>query len=88
MAANILNKPGLWVDLDAACDITGVEISTMLDWQRFFHPFLAPDMVRGEARYTKEDIQVVLQIKRLIQQGGLKKEGAKRALAWSVKRAA
>ena len=81
-------KSRLWVDLDAVSDITGVEISTLIDWQKFFHPFLAPDAVRGEARYTKEDINVVLQIKRLIHQGGLKKEGAKRALAWTVKRAA
>ena len=83
-----ISKTKLWVDLDAASDITGVEIATLLDWQRFFHPFLDPDMVRGEARYSKEDIQVVLSIKRLIQHGGLKKEGAKRALAWTFKRAA
>ena len=81
-------KSSLWVDLDAASDITGVEIATLLDWQRFFYPFLAPDVVRGEPRFTKEDITVICSIKRLIHEGGLKKEGAKRALAWSVKRAA
>lgn len=85
---NAIHKSKLWVDLDAVSDVTGVEISTLLDWQKFFHPFLAPDCVRGEPRYTRDDIAVVLQIKRLIHEGGLRKEGAKRALSWTFKRAA
>jgi DNA-binding transcriptional MerR regulator len=88
MVSTALKNTKLWVDLDAVSDITGVEISTLLDWQRFFYPFLAPDTVRGEPRYTKEDIHTVLHIKRLIHHGGLRKEGAKKALAWSSKRAA
>ena len=88
MVNSAVRKPQLWVDLDGVSDITGIEISTLMDWQRFFQPFLSPEVVRGEPRYTKEDIQVVLSIKRLIHDGGLRKEGAKRALAWTVKRAA
>lgn len=88
MLNTAIGKSKLWVDLDAVSDITGVEIITLLDWQRFFYPFLNPDTVKGEPRYTKEDIQVVLTIKRLIHHGGLRKEGAKRALAWTDKRAA
>ena len=88
MVTSALQKTKLWVDLDGVSDITGVEIPTLLDWQRFFHPFLSPDTVKGEPRYTKEDIQVVLTIKRLIHEGGLRKEGAKRALSWTHKRAA
>lgn len=88
MVKTAILKSRLWVDLDAASDITGVEIATLLDWQRFFHPFLAPEGSHSEPRYSREDISVVMQIKRLIHEGGLKKEGAKRALAWTVKRAA
>ena len=88
MVSNALKKSQLWVDLDGVSDITGVEIATLMDWQKFFHPFLSPEFVRGEPRYTKEDINVVLSIKRLIHHGGLRKEGAKRALSWTFKRAA
>jgi len=88
MVNSAIGKTKLWVDLDAVSDITGLEISTLIDWQRFFHPFLSPEMVRGEPRYTKEDIGVILQIRRLIHEGGLRKEGAKRALAWTYKRVA
>ena len=84
---NLLRKQ-LWVDLDTASAITGVDIATLLEWQKFFHPFLAPDKVRNEPRYTKADLDVVFHIKNLIHQGGFRKEGAKRALAWCVKRAA
>lgn len=86
--ATLMKKNQLWVDIDTASEITGVELGTLLDWERFFYPFLSPERVRGDSRYTKADLDVVLQIKRLIQQGGLKKEGAKRALAWTFKRAA
>jgi hypothetical protein len=88
MVGSAIKRSQLWVDLDAVSDITGVEISTLIDWQRFFHPFLSPDVVRGEPRYTKEDINIVLSIKRLIHDGGLRKECAKRALSWTFKRAA
>lgn len=86
--ATLMKKTQLWVDLDTASEITGVEVGTLLDWERFFYPFLAPERAKGESRYAKADLDTVMQIKRLIQQGGLKKEGAKRALAWTFKRAA
>ena len=78
----------LWVDVDTAAEITAVELGTLLDWERFFYPFLDPERVRGESRYKKADLDIIFQIKRLIQEGGFRKEGAKRALAWSYKRVA
>ncbi len=85
--ANHFKKP-LWVDLDTAAEITSVNVGTLLEWQRFFYPFLAPAQEKGEARYTKADLETVQQIKRLIHHGGLRREGAKRALAWNFKRVA
>ena len=76
------------MDLDTASEITAVDVGTLLEWQRFFYPFLSPEQVKGEPRYTKADLDTVLQIKRLIHHGGLKREGAKRALAWTYKRVA
>ena len=87
-ASSKLSKSKLWVDIDTASEITAVNVGTLLDWQNYFYPFLAPEIIKGEPRYTKADLDVVLQIKRLIHLGGFKKEGAKRALAWTFKRVA
>lgn len=78
----------LWVDVDTASEITGVDVSTILEWHKFFHPYLAPEVVRNEPRFTKDDLSVLFHIKSLIHNGGLKRESAKRALAWCVKRVA
>ena len=76
------------MDIETASEITGVELATLMDWERFFYPFLNPERVRGESRYGKADIDTIIEINRLILLGGFRKEGAKRALAWNFKRAA
>lgn len=74
-----------------ASQITGVEVHTLRYWEREFAGYLDPIRTDGgQRRYRAEDIQVVLELKRLLRDEMFSIAGARKHLAqrFSARRAA
>lgn len=74
-----------------ASQITGVEVHTLRYWEREFAGYLDPIRTDGgQRRYRAEDIQVVLELKRLLRDEMFSIAGARKHLAqrFNARRAA
>lgn len=79
------------MNISMASDITGIEIHTLRYWEKEFAGFLNPIRTAGgQRRYRAEDIQVVLELKRLLRDEMFSIAGARKFLAknWSDSKAA
>ncbi|MCW5933271.1 MAG: MerR family transcriptional regulator [Fimbriimonadia bacterium] len=69
------------VSISVASVLTGVETHTLRYWEKEFAEFLSPNRTEGgQRRYTREDISVITEIKRLLKDELYSIAGAKRAL--------
>jgi DNA-binding transcriptional MerR regulator len=82
-------RAGRAVSISAASEISEVEVYTLRYWEKEFYPFLNPARTPGgQRRYRPEDIQTVLQIKRLLRDEMFSIAGAKRHLSRSLQEVA
>ncbi|MCB0825216.1 MAG: MerR family transcriptional regulator [Armatimonadetes bacterium] len=84
-------KNGTAVSISMASQITGVEVHTLRYWEREFAGYLDPIRTDGgQRRYRAEDIQVVLELKRLLRDEMFSIAGARKHLAqrFNARRAA
>lgn len=69
------------VPISTASYLVGVEPHTIRYWEREFAEFLNPVRTQGgQRRYRREDIEVLMEIKRLLKEELYTIAGAKRAL--------
>ncbi|MDW8106464.1 MAG: MerR family transcriptional regulator [Armatimonadota bacterium] len=69
------------VPISTASFLVGVEPHTIRYWEREFTEFLSPVRTAGgQRRYRREDIEVLLEIKRLLKEELYTIAGAKRVL--------
>lgn len=74
--------------IETVSEISGVDIPTLLKWERVFHLHLSPEHVGTQTRYRRGDIEVVMTIRRLIHGAGFSEKSVHKALKWIQKRAA
>lgn len=69
------------VSISVASVLTGVETHTLRYWEKEFAEFLSPARTGGgQRRYTREDVAVIMEIKRLLKDELYSIAGARRAL--------
>ncbi|MDM7461643.1 MAG: MerR family transcriptional regulator [bacterium] len=77
------------VPISTASFLVGVETHTIRYWEREFAEFLNPVRTQGgQRRYRREDIEVLLEIKRLLKEELYTIAGAKRTLSQKFQAAA
>ncbi|MBX3113162.1 MAG: MerR family transcriptional regulator [Fimbriimonadaceae bacterium] len=77
------------VSISLASQITGVEVHTLRYWEKEFAGYLNPIRTNGgQRRYRAEDIQVVLELRKLLRDEMFSIAGARRHLARYYKEAA
>lgn len=69
------------VSISLAAEITGVEVHTLRYWEKEFEGVLNPVRTPGgQRRYRAEDIQVVLELKKLLRDEMFSIAGARKYL--------
>lgn len=69
------------VSISVASALAGVETHTLRYWEKEFAEFLSPGRTDGgQRRYTRDDIGVIMEIKRLLKDELYSIAGARRAL--------
>lgn len=75
------------VSINVASRLTGVETHTLRYWEKEFAGFLQPMRTPGgQRRYRPQDIQVILEIKRLLKEEMYSIAGARRVLELRMKK--
>ncbi|MBC7189203.1 MerR family transcriptional regulator [Candidatus Aerophobetes bacterium] len=70
----------LYFSIKEASKITNIAPHTLRFWEKKF-PFLSPQKSKGgHRRYQKKDIEIILEIKKLIYERGFTIEGARKEL--------
>ena len=71
----------LLLTIDQMAQLTGVRKTTLRYWERSFNGFLRPNRTLSNRReYTMEDLDVVKNIKRLLEEENLTARGVRRRL--------
>lgn len=75
--------------IGAASKLTGVEAHTLRYWEDAFGEFLKPSRTKGDQRrYSNDDLQTILLIRKLLHEEGYSIAGAVRFLRRNPKSAA
>jgi len=69
------------LSIDNVHNLTGIPKSTLRFWEKVFSGYLKPARTKGrQRRYTREDLEKILNIKKLLEMEGYTIAGARRKL--------
>lgn len=82
MSQDRKSKQEKGMSISLTSQITGIEVHTLRYWEKEFAEYLSPIRTDGgQRRYRAEDLQVVLELKRLLRDEMFSIAGARKFLA-------